>query len=65
MTEVKLVKRGGVRQGSGRKPGINKIPKTFKINKDLYAEFESVNKNEKTIDKLEEAIRLYISKYTN
>ncbi|MGL5903632.1 MAG: hypothetical protein ACRCZO_13195 [Cetobacterium sp.] len=53
---------GGVREGAGRKPGINKIPKTIKIDKTLLDELEKINPDLKFIQKIESAIMLYIAK---
>lgn len=57
-----MVTHGGARNGSGRKPGINKIPKTIKIDKILLEELEKINPDLKFIEKIESAIKLYIEK---
>lgn len=63
---------GGARVGAGRKKGYSpvapedkKIMKSFRIDPNLFREFEEIFPEKKIISKLEEAMRNYIEKNNN
>lgn len=63
---------GGARVGAGRKKGYSpvapedkKIMKSFRIDPNLFREFEKIFPEKKLIEKLEEAMKNYIEKNNN
>lgn len=57
-------KRGGAREGSGRKKGENnKIMKSMRLAPDLVQRLKKVEQGKSFVEKIEEGILLFLEKY--